>query len=137
MYQLTIKDGERAVSLSASLVNVDRFCGEMRRLMDTKGLERHHFAVQLLVREALNNAVIHGCRNDRTKVIDTVLVIDDDTLTLEVADPGEGFKWKEYMERGNDDLAHFGRGLEIFRAYATEFYYNANGTRLTLKMKLS
>lgn len=137
MYRVISKDGKMAVAFSARLENVDRFCREVKQMMDEEGLGAYHFKVQLLAREALNNAVIHGCRNDATKVVETVIEIKDNHLSFEIADPGEGFNWKECMQRGSDDRAASGRGLGIFQSYATEFSYNAEGNRLIIKMNLS
>lgn len=136
-YQNATAPGSLTATFSAGLENVERFCAEVRLMMDELGLGAHHFAVQLLLREALNNAVIHGCRKDQNKIVETTLRITDNTLTLEIADPGEGFKWQEQLTRASDDRADSGRGFGIFRAYATEFTYNEKGTSLFITLKLS
>ena len=44
----------------ADLLNVDQICEEIADCVRAANQEAHLFAVQMLAREALNNAVIHG-----------------------------------------------------------------------------
>ena len=50
MYQERREEAELAVTCSASLPNVDRFCGEAADLLRSHGLAAEVFAVELLLR---------------------------------------------------------------------------------------
>ena len=47
---------------AARLVNVDRICSEISAWLLEKDLSKHIFPLEMLTREAINNAIIHGCR---------------------------------------------------------------------------
>ena len=80
--------------MPARLACVDRFCTRLRRALDRAGWKHRLFAIELVVRELLNNAVIHGSREDprlRVKCNLTIAggsLIVRDAVDLAALDPG-------------------------------------------------
>ncbi|MBZ5728837.1 MAG: ATP-binding protein [Acidobacteriia bacterium] len=90
------------------------------------------FAVELLLREALANAVKHGCRYDPAKHVRCLLRWRGRRLTIAVRDEGDGFDWRAAGNDTLDGLRTSGLGIHIFRQYATRFRFNHSGNAVTL-----
>ena len=117
---------------------VEEFCIEFRRHAE-KHLDRpQRFAAELLVREALNNAVVHGCRSDPSNRFRCALRLGVGRLTIAVIDDGDGFDWRAVLQRRNENTANAaatadsGRGLGILFSYATRVRFNEKGNAVTV-----
>ena len=119
-------------TLAAVPSSVDEFCAEFRSHAE-KHLDRpQRFAAELLVREALNNAVLHGCRSDPRKHFRCALRLGVGRLTLAVEDGGDGFDWRAAMQRRGETSDTSGRGLGILFRYATRVRFNDKGNAVTI-----
>jgi serine/threonine-protein kinase RsbW len=123
---------------AARLEEIDRDCVEIRTQVQAVASRKDVFAIDLILREALLNAVIHGSRRDPAKTVDCRLAIEDGWVEITVADEGPGFDWRGVLERGpSDPWAESGRGLGICTAYAANVSFNAEGNRVTIKRKMT
>ena len=113
---------------------VDGLCLQLRSLL----LEGHlvaqadRFAVELLAREALSNAVRHGCGSDPSRRVTFACRLGHSSVVLTVTDDGDGFDWRRRQELSPDDEATHGRGLQLFQIYASRHFFNSSGNRLLL-----
>jgi serine/threonine-protein kinase RsbW len=122
-----------AWTLTASLANVDRVCQEAVQSLAQVPIEGVDlFAIELLLREALNNAITYGCQGKPDLQTVCSITVCPKDVTIEVSDPGPGFDWKAALERSHDELEPAGRGLLIYVHYATHFAFNPPGNRITL-----
>lgn len=73
-----------------------------------------HFEVDLALREALANAVIHGCRNDAHMEVQLTVTCDESQgILIVIRDPGDGFDLSSIpspVEGHNINSSH-GRGI--------------------------
>jgi serine/threonine-protein kinase RsbW len=136
-YRPGIEGGILKAVFSADLVNVDRFCEDASRKLKMWNLQRFEFAVQILLREGLNNAVIHGSKSDDGKTVEAVFFVQDRHIFIEIADQGPGFPWREVMKEAKNDQASSGRGFQIFQAYSESFYFNDRGNHLTIMLSIA
>ena len=90
------------------------------------------FACELLLREALTNAVVHGCQGDPLGTVRCVLRLKTKRLVIGVEDDGAGFAWRTRRNRDADICACSGRGLEIFRKFATRVRFNEKGNTVVI-----
>ena len=117
----------------ATLQEVDVVCLQLRDLLSMRLLgPRDVFALELLAREALTNAVRYGCQGDPGREVTFRFRLGRRSAILIVEDDGPGFDWRAYLSRPEDDEATGGRGLRIYRAYASRLLFNTNGNRLLL-----
>lgn len=118
--------------LPATLEAVEQFCAEFQgwRAETCAGLDP--FAADLLLREALNNSVIHGCLGDSRKRILCALRARPDRLTIAIRDEGQGFDWRSCWNRCGEPTEIHGRGVEILRRYANLVRFNRAGNSVTL-----
>lgn len=114
---------------------VDALCLEIRALLQTNDLCEAGFAVELLAREVLNNAVIHGNRNDAAKAIMLRIWVGREWIRLQVGDEGCGFAWRKARPNGLNTTACSGRGLQLCALYAGRVRFNRRGNQITLWIK--
>jgi serine/threonine-protein kinase RsbW len=117
-------------SLPASLEAMEAVIAEICAACQEERLDR--FATELLLREGLTNAVVHGCGCDAGQCARCVVRVRPGRLTIAVSDDGCGFDWKTVQARRAEDTADSGRGLAIFRAYATRVRFNRTGNAVAL-----
>src|SRR5215467_7044101 len=66
--------------------------GVMQIARQMKSAEGKEFEIELALREALANAIVHGCNNDPAKKVECCVVCSESSdLVIVVRDPGEGF----------------------------------------------
>jgi len=137
--------------IPAQVGNIERVITEANVIFDRFALESHdRFGLNLLVWEALTNAVLHGCAQQPAALVDCRLRYqegpDCKEVVIEVTDPGPGFDWQQAVGRESASLAPYslpeeplaesGRGLMIYLIYATRFEFNPAGNRVTLHREL-
>ncbi len=90
------------------------------------------FSTELIFREALTNSVVHGFPEDAGKRIYCVLRPRPNRLVIAIRDEGDGFDWRAGWDRKADLSDDHGRGIEIFRRYASAVRFNRKGNSVTL-----
>jgi serine/threonine-protein kinase RsbW len=118
--------------IPSSLGEVDAVCQELRAFLQASGRAADFFAVELLAREALNNAILHGNRSQARKTTCLTLRLGRRWLRLQIADEGPGFDWRSARRSVTDTSATHGRGLAIGALYADRVGYNQRGNQITL-----
>ena len=118
--------------IPSRLEAVDAVCLEVRAFMTASGLAADSFAVELIARECLNNAIIHGNQNRADKAASLTLRLGKRWLRLQVADEGVGFNWRQACRTAADPAAGSGRGLAIGNLYAERVSFNQSGNQITL-----
>lgn len=137
MYELSAASDSLEAAFSASYEHIDDFCIQVRRLLADTGHGGETFAVLLLLREALNNAVKHGCRGDAQRLVRCLFRLTPEEVIIQAEDGGDGFDWRRHWDAEPDELSVSGRGMRLMRRYAEDVIYNEAGNRLILKRSLA
>lgn len=124
-------------AMPASLEAVERFVVEFRRKNQALLDRASRFVVELLLREALNNAVVHGCHGDPRKQVRCLLRLGERRLLIAVEHDGDGFDWRAARARAAELSDCSGRGIEILRKYASHVRYNERGNAVAIVKRLS
>ncbi|MEI8131272.1 MAG: ATP-binding protein [Leptolinea sp.] len=118
----------------ATQENVEQVCSAAEQAFEKHALNRKdRFALNLLLREALNNAVLHGCQKNPLLTFSCRLLFSDHEVIIEVSDEGAGFDWHKKPAILTDNSADSGRGLPIYAIYAQLTKFNDAGNCVTLK----
>jgi serine/threonine-protein kinase RsbW len=127
---------EIRASMPATWEAAEGFLSEFREWCACLPDRADRFAAELLLREALNNAVLHGSGGDVSRQVRCVARMVSGRLSITVADGGKGFDW--HAARGCQAAADScsGRGMEIFRAYATRVRFNRSGNVASMLRRL-
>jgi serine/threonine-protein kinase RsbW len=118
--------------ITSRFEEVDTACSEIRAFLSANNLAAHSFTVELVARELLNNAILHGNRKQADKKVTLSLHVGRRWLRLEIADEGEGFNWRQARATAATPSATSGRGLMIGKLYADRLSFNRIGNRVTL-----
>lgn len=122
--------------ICASRAAVEDLCRSIRSWM--RALDpAHRFAVELLTREALNNAALHGCSFDPCKQITCALRWRSGRVIIAVHDQGGGFDWRTVGARSPARDACSGRGMAILRQYASKLRFSRRGNSVIMVKLLS
>ena len=122
---------ELRADVPATLVAIEEFLTRFRswRVNISENLA---FPGELLLREALINAAMHGNRGQAEKRIRCVVRVKPGRLVIAVHDEGVGFRWRDVWGYAAPVSATRGRGIEIFRHYASGVRFSARGNGVTL-----
>lgn len=123
------------LTLPATIAAAEEFFGEFRRRACSVLGRSQRFVAELLVREALNNAVLHGCNGDPDRMVGCRLKLNDRRLFIAVLDDGCGFDWRETMGSFPDPIATSGRGIELLAHYSSRFRFNKRGNRVAIYVR--
>lgn len=84
--------------------------------------EDHAFGIDMAVREAVTNAVVHGNSQDEDKIVEIILKSSPDAVEISVHDQGTGFNPDEVPDptAEEDLLKTSGRGIFFMRSFMDE-----------------
>jgi anti-sigma regulatory factor (Ser/Thr protein kinase) len=119
-------------SLAATIAAVEDFFVEFRQRSQATKERVNCFEAELLIREALTNAILHGCGADPRKQVRCWLRLRGKRLLIAVADEGEGFDWRAARAKPAEASDCSGRGLEILYRYASQVRFNDKGNLVTI-----
>jgi anti-anti-sigma factor len=89
------------------------------------------FAIELVAREAVQNAVDYGCSRDGTRQIRFSSQMENGTLRLVVSDEGPGFDPLAVLSRElKTEPGTSGNGIRIISAYTDHYEYRDGGRTL-------
>lgn len=92
------------------------------------------FAVRQALQEALANAFKHGNRDHPSHTVTVEFTVDDNQLTIDIQDQGDGFDWHSVPDPTAEENLTIpaGRGIMLMRAYMTDVQYIEPGNRVRL-----
>lgn len=94
--------------------------------------------VLLAVIEGVNNAVVHGNKLDREKIVTVEYFISEEVLSFSIKDQGPGFNYMAVPDPTipeNIEKPH-GRGIFLMNhlADSIEFYHNGSEVKMNFKL---
>jgi serine/threonine-protein kinase RsbW len=127
------------LEMAADLSAIDPLLGRLMKLIrDMKCAAGQEFEVETALREALANAVIHGCRQDPGKTVQVCVACDESRgMIIVVRDPGEGFDPGEIPSPvvGQNIYASHGRGIYLINQLMDEVHFGRGGTEITMRKR--
>jgi len=121
--------------LDAITPAVDRLMVEVHAMECSKGKE---FEIETALREALANAIRHGCANDGTKSVEVCVACEDSTgMLIVVRDPGPGFDPGAIPSPtvGQNVYRHHGRGIYLINQLMDEVSFEKGGTEIRMRKR--
>jgi serine/threonine-protein kinase RsbW len=122
------------VALAADRKAVDQVVVQvMEAINDVKCVNGKGDAIELALQEALANAVVHGAKEDPSKVVECLVACDDERgVLIIVRDPGEGFDpgGIPTCTMGENLYSNHGRGIFLINQLMDEVSFRKNGTEI-------
>jgi serine/threonine-protein kinase RsbW len=109
---------------------VDRL---MRLIEGSHCVPGKEFDVELALREALENAVVHGNQEDpNTKVHVRCRCQPGKEISIVVTDQGKGFDFEKIAGNGimTDPDSEHGRGIQLMKAYMDDVRFERGGSEV-------
>ncbi len=92
------------------------------------------YHLNLVLTEAITNAICHANENDPNKQIRIQISATDETLNVKVFDEGDGFDLAELMTTDMHDTDECGRGIHIIRRLMDQVNYRRSDKHNVLEM---
>jgi serine/threonine-protein kinase RsbW len=122
------------VTLAADRKAVDPVVEQvMEYVRKMKNVEGKEDAIELALQEALANAVVHGAKEDPTKVVECIVACDEQRgILIIVRDPGPGFDPQGIPSctMGENLYSNHGRGIFLINQLMDEVKFHKNGTEI-------
>ena len=110
--------------------------GVMQIAREMKCAQGNEFHVELALREALANAIVHGAQNDPTKKVECCVVCSESSeIMIVVRDPGKGFVLSAVpspLAAENLESTH-GRGIYLINQLMDEVSFERNGAEIRMR----
>jgi serine/threonine-protein kinase RsbW len=108
------------LSLPSRIDTVAKAAAAVAEFLSRSGLsDEATFGIDMAVREAVTNAVIHGNRQDENKTVDVTLKSSPDAVEISVHDQGPGFNPEDVPDptAAENILKASGRGIFFMRTF--------------------
>ena len=128
-------DSWMASKIQAISPLVDRL---MRLIEESQCVPGKEFDVELALREALENAVVHGNQEDpETKVHIRCRCQPGKEISIVVTDQGKGFDFEKIAGNGitSDPAAEHGRGIQLMKAYMDDVRFARGGSEVHMRKR--
>jgi serine/threonine-protein kinase RsbW len=122
------------VTLAADRKSVDPVVEQvMEAVRQMKCADGEEDAIELSLQEALANAVVHGAKEDPSKIIECLVACDEQRgILIIVRDPGPGFDPNAIPSctMGENLFSNHGRGIFLINQLMDEVKFHKNGTEI-------
>ncbi|HKU26682.1 MAG TPA: ATP-binding protein [Candidatus Sulfotelmatobacter sp.] len=112
--------------------------GVLQIAKEMKCADGNEHSIELALREALANAIVHGCNNDQSKKVECCVVCEGSSeIVIVVRDPGKGFQPEAVPDplAGDNILSTHGRGIYLINQLMDEVQFQAQGTEIQMRKK--
>lgn len=95
-------------------------------------------ALLVAVTEAVNNGMIHGNKNDKSKHVIITCTLERKVLTVTITDEGGGFVPDALPNPLHDEnlLRAGGRGVFLMKTLMESVTFNEQGNQVTMKLRV-
>jgi serine/threonine-protein kinase RsbW len=110
----------------------------MLLIEESQCIPEAEFGVELALREALGNAIVHGNQEDpKTKVHIRCRCGPGDEVSIVVTDQGKGFDFEKTGSSGlTSELASgHGHGIQLMKAYMDDVHFERGGSQVHMRKR--
>jgi serine/threonine-protein kinase RsbW len=129
------------VTLAADRKSVDPVVEQvMEAVRQMKCADGKEDAIELSLQEALANAVVHGAKEDPSKIIECLVACDEQRgILIIVRDPGPGFDPSAIpaCTLGENLFSNHGRGIFLINQLMDEVKFHKNGTEIHMVKRVN
>ena len=124
-----------SIEIGSDLNNIPKVESLIDQVCDELSLSEDYYGnILIAVTEAVNNAIIHGNKNEDTKIVKVDVSKINSSLILSVADQGDGFDFEnlpdptapENLEKPD------GRGIFLMKNLSDGVDFDSNGSKVSI-----
>ncbi len=133
----SVEDNSLTCFFPADTSHVEKVLQQLAHIPFLADRERVFFDLSLVLREALNNAIVHGADQDRSMEIECRVSVDSGGIDIVVVSPGHGFDWEKCLEKQLPECpTQSGWGVFLIREYTDHLVFRDQGKRLECRINL-
>lgn len=129
---------EKDLIINSKLSNLALVENAIDTITRESGINKENYGKILVsVMEAVNNAIVHGNKNDQSKTVRINILLKDNLLEITVEDQGKGFRPDEVPDPTRPENVENmnGRGVFLMKSLADDLEFNRKGNKVILKFK--
>ena len=124
-----------SIEIGSDLNNIPKVESLIDQVCDELSLSEDYYGnILIAVTEAVNNAIIHGNKNEDSKIVKVDVAKNNSSLIFSVADQGEGFDFEnlpdptapENLEKPD------GRGIFLMKNLSDGVDFELNGSKVSI-----
>ncbi len=108
----------------------------MKIIDEMECAEGKHFEIETALRESLANAIKHGCKDDRSRMVECCVACDESRgMLIVVRDPGPGFDPASLPSpiHGENIFNEHGRGIYLINQLMDEVKFERGGAEIHMR----
>jgi anti-sigma regulatory factor (Ser/Thr protein kinase) len=125
--------------MPADVTAISSVCdGVLHVVREMRLLAGKEFELEIALREALANAIEHGCGGDRSKQVQCCVACDESgDVVIVVRDPGSGFDVASLPDprQGDRRLRDGGRGIHLINEFMDEVQFASDGREIQMRKR--
>ncbi len=134
-----MKDSTTSIRLTSNPGNVDKVSSLVENLASRLRLAPDTYGnILISLTEAVNNAIIHGNRQDESKIVEVRTETRNGRLAILVRDEGRGFDYSNVPDPTTPEriCECGGRGVFLMRQLSDKCRFHDNGRTVEMEFKL-
>jgi serine/threonine-protein kinase RsbW len=134
-----MKDSTTSIRLSSCPKNIDKVSSLVDKLASTFNFAPDTYGnILISLTEAVNNAIIHGNKEDANKMVEVKTLSRNGRLAIMVKDEGRGFDYNSIPDPTSPERVCEcgGRGVFLMRQLSDRCRFHDNGRSVEMEFKL-
>lgn len=124
------------IELTSELSSLNKIEKIVEKISDEYQLNDTYFGcLSMAVHEAVKNAIVHGNKLEREKIVTVEFQLDYGIINCSVLDCGQGFNYEEELSKLNQNPT--GKGLEIISLASDNISFSNNGSLIEMKFDVN
>lgn len=128
----------RKIKIQSDIKNLNIVESTIDNITSDAGISQESYGkILIAVLEAVNNAIMHGNKSDKSKNVLIDFSIKEKDLNISVTDEGPGFDPDKVPDPTKPETIELinGRGVFLMKRLADEIEFNSKGNSVKLKFK--
>lgn len=129
----------KMLKLKSSPTSIGKIEAYVKRVASEYAISANKYPdILISVTEAVNNAIIHGNKNDQSKYVDVLVEKSTRGISFQISDQGRGFNPSEVPDPTSPDRLDCcgGRGVHIIKELSDNVEYLNNGRTVEIYFDL-
>ncbi|MFZ4614648.1 MAG: ATP-binding protein [Rectinemataceae bacterium] len=125
------------MGISAEDASVKEFISLLHQRLTDLGVRERRFGIELVLREAIQNSIEHGCGLDPSRIVHVTLSLVAGRLLFSVEDAGCGFDPELELKRElSREAGTSGSGIHLISKYSDTYHYEDGGRKLVAEFAI-
>lgn len=137
--QTTVVKMERNILIESKVENINKIEKLIDEVSEEAKINSEVYGKILIATvEAVNNAIVHGNKEDDSKTVKVEFMVEDDYVSVFIEDQGPGFNFYNVPDPTtpeNIENIH-GRGVYLMKHLADDVIFHGKGNRVEIRFNL-